>query len=84
MLRPLQRDWRGGGGGGGDSGIGESGGGVAQRKMLRLALPARRWGWEGGAGSALNLRAASLSRVGEVQVPGRAVFTCASSGPSEN
>lgn len=36
----------------------------------------------GGAAAALNLRGASLNREGgQVQVPGRAVFTCACSAP---
>jgi hypothetical protein len=37
------------------------------------------WGWDGGAASALNLRGASPGKAGEVQVPGWAALTCASS-----
>lgn len=73
----AQRNWRQ------ESGTDEFRG--AQRKMLRLAPDASpadgERGREVGAATTLNLRGASLNRAGEVQVPGRAVFTCAFSAP---
>lgn len=39
------------------------------REKGRCSGSLREWDWEGGAGSALNLRAVSRRRAGEVQVP---------------
>lgn len=72
-----RRNWQ-------QAGLGPDAFGGAQRKMLRLApaaSPADGEGAPGEAAAALNLRGASLSRAGEVQVPGRAALTCACSAP---